>query len=601
MKLSCLSVFVVLLYPSPCSSFTTNSCSNLCRALHKATTILNLNVASTINFITSDNGSFNAKEFFTDVSKSSGLVCRRETASGIKKAPLKRKRRFTAFGVESFSDFEKIYEKIDDKMFRFGGFYIILLVNGEILEVQKMFELLWQLQIYNVNVMFEDENGEVLVKTFMPFSTGKCGDTTPVLTNKFKDGKFRNSGDFFPKKLKNLHQCPIRIAITNDNEPYTIEEFLPNGTRLLSGRDIEVSQALAKSLNFKVDFSFVGPVGFFLTNGSSQGALKSIMDNESDLSVTNWWLKENRINFLDFSLSYGSTQIVFIVPPGRQLTAVEKLFFPFKLTTWIFILLVLVVGFLVICVVKFQSTAIKNFVYGTGVKAPVLNLLGAFIGGTQKKLPGRNFARFLLMMFLIYSLVIRSIYQGSFYKLLNSNQHLKEVQTISEMIEKNFEFYVYEGHEDLFQSTKEIARRMINKTATEWKPTRLRVINGLEESSAFEFTTLTALYWNEQNDADNQMKICREIFVTVPEVIYTKKNFFLLDEINEALNQLVESGLIEFWTFQSNRSLKETTIPKVLSFSQVRGAFGVLFVGSIISLITFAGEVSLKALLVSRH
>jgi hypothetical protein len=160
---------------------------------------------------------------------------------------------------------------------------------------------------------------------------------------------------------------------------------------------------------------------------------------------------------------------------------------------------------------------------------------------------------------------------------------------------------VYEGHEDLFQSTKEIARRMINKTATEWKPTRLRVINGLEESSAFEFTTLTALYWNEQNDADNQMKICREIFVTVPEVIYTKKNFFLLDEINEALNQLVESGLIEFWTFQSNRSLKETTIPKVLSFSQVRGAFGVLFVGSIISLITFAGEVSLKALLVSRH
>jgi hypothetical protein len=98
-------------------------------------------------------------------------------------------------------------------------------------------------------------------------------------------------------------------------------------------------------------------------------------------------------------------------------------------------------------------------VFGTGVRTPCLNLFIAFIGGAQKKLPGRNFARFLLMIFLMYSLVIRTLYQASFYELLRSNKRHEEVQSIDEMIEKDFKFYVGIGNEDFLQKTEAIKNR----------------------------------------------------------------------------------------------------------------------------------------------
>jgi hypothetical protein len=91
----------------------------------------------------------------------------------------------------------------DDDKFRTTGLYVIAMIGKEIKEI---FSLLWQLQIFNVNAMFENENGEILVKTFLPFSRGNCNNTKPILINRFKDGKFENGiENFFPEKMKNLH------------------------------------------------------------------------------------------------------------------------------------------------------------------------------------------------------------------------------------------------------------------------------------------------------------------------------------------------------------------------------------------------------------
>jgi hypothetical protein len=570
-------------------SFEQQNLSNLCEALDDITKVLNFNGASTISFITSDSpNSFKAKKFFSEVLKSAKFAYRRETASGIKKA-LSQKRTYTVLAICNFEEFVEILSKMSSKVFNLSGFYLILLINGEIPEVQEMFELLWQLQIYNVNVMFEDENGEVLVKTFMPFSPGKCGNTTPVLINKFKDGKFQNSDELFPKKLKNLHNCPIRVAVTNNNPPYVIETFSAEGTRLLSGRDFEVLQVLSKSLNFKVDYSYIGPVISYSRNKTEIGPFTSILDNRTDMTISNWWLKVGRLEVFATSNSYASDQIVFIVPPGKKFTALEKLVFPFKLATWFLILLVFVIGTSVIVIMKFQSKAVRDFVLGTGIQVPMMNMIGGFLGLSLRKLPGRNFARFLLMMFLMYSLVIRTVYQGSFYRLMKSNAKHREVQTINEMIKKDFKFCVHVGNEDLYQST-EISKKIFNKTVPEMRQIRPRVNNGSEEGSVYESTMLGAFYHNDQNDASNQRHICKEVFVTVPEVIYAKKDFFLITEINEKLNQLVSSGLIKFWTFRSTKTKKPKPPRKVLSLSQLQGSFGILIAGAVFSSISFLCE-----------
>ena len=435
--------------------------SNLCDALRVSILRVNFQGALTANFISVENStSFITKDFIQEFlmeASEKNFTYRHENPHGLKNLSNHRKS-LSIFVVENFQEFRKIYKNISREVFKFYRFFFIVLVNGEIPEIQKIFESLWTIQIFNVNLMFEDQNGEVLVKTFAPFTPESCNDTSPVQSNSFKNGKFiKNS--IFLKKLRNLHNCPIRVAVANNSEPYVIERLTPNGTRLMSGREISLITTLAETLNFKIVYSYIGDEGYFYPNKTSIGVLKSIADNKTDLALSNLWLKMNRMKSFGASFSYSSDQIVFVIPLGKKFTALQTLIYPFKRTFWGLILLFYFIGVLVIFFVKRKSKTVQNFIFGSGVRNPFMNMFTAFLGGNQKKLPKRNFARYLLMMFLIYSLVIRTLYQGSFFKLLTSNKRNKEVQTINEMIEKDFKFYVYEGNEDIYHAFKEVEER----------------------------------------------------------------------------------------------------------------------------------------------
>jgi hypothetical protein len=163
--------------------------------------------------------------------------------------------------------------------------------------------------------------------------------------------------------------------------------------------------------------------------------------------------------FFEASTSYHSDQVIFIIPSGKNFTTLEKLIYPFELITWIAIGLCYLTGTFVIFIIKRQKKVIQGFVFGENVKNPHFNMLIGFIGGSQKISPKNDFARFLLMMLLIYSLVIRSAYQGSYFKLMQSEEKHKEVQSIDEMIEKDFKFYLTLTMADVFQEDERIKNR----------------------------------------------------------------------------------------------------------------------------------------------
>lgn len=372
-----------------------------------------------------------------------------------------RFKRYNVFIIKDYQEFLRIYLKTSPDVFRFNGYYLVTLVNGKIPEVGEIFDLLWKIHIYNVIVIFEVKNGSVLVETFMPFQATNCSDTSPVLVNEFKDGSFiKGLKNLFPEKMKNLHKCQIRLSIANDQKPFVVVEKLwPNGTHKANGQCITLIETLSERLNFKINYTFVGPAGYIIENGSASGAFKALLDGVADMSITNWWLNPVRSKFFDSSTSYASGSIHFIIPPGKDLSAFDKLIFPFKTSVWILILLCFVVGFLVIFITRRQTKVVQNFVFGNDVKNHYLNLFIGFIGGAQTVLPRRNFARFLLMSFLLYSLVIRNLYQASYYKFSQSNKHHKKVQSVEEMANKDFKFYVYEGIAEIFSSTEVVKNR----------------------------------------------------------------------------------------------------------------------------------------------
>lgn len=130
-----------------------------------------------------------------------------------------------------------------------------------------------------------------------------------------------------------------------------------------------------------------------------------------------------------------------MIPPGEPITPLEKLLLPFSRTVWIWIAITITIGVSIIRVVKFLPRKVQNFVFGSNVATPSINLLIAIMGGSQTVLPRRNFARFLLMLMLIWSLTMRSCYQGQLYKHLQSDKRKPEIKTIEEMIERNFTLY----------------------------------------------------------------------------------------------------------------------------------------------------------------
>lgn len=242
---------------------------------------------------------------------------RHETSENLR---AKRFRRSSIILIQKFEDFVEISMRISPDFFKFNGFFVIVLIDGKIDGFEEIFKLLWSKQIFNVIVMFEIDFNSTSVMTFMPFSNGTCSNTTPIQINEFRDGSFEtNNVDMFPEKMRDLNKCQVRVSVSNSTEPFIFAKMLPNGTRTFSGRDISLITALAESLNFKLNYSYVGELGYLHENGSASGPFKALLlDGDADISVNNWFIKGARLKFFDLTSSYISDSMVFLVPEGKN-------------------------------------------------------------------------------------------------------------------------------------------------------------------------------------------------------------------------------------------------------------------------------------------
>lgn len=509
--------------------------------------------------------------------------------------PLKRKhrKRSVMILIEKFSDFEKIYIQMATEILN-GHCIIVCLGSLTISELEKIFFNLWKNQVYNVVTVIRG-NQELKLYTFMPFHKNSCGNTSPVLVNLYRGGKFLNeTRKLFPEKMKNLYGCPIRVSTSNDSVPFVSVTYFPNGTKSLKGSEITNLEALAENLNFKLDYTGIGGEAFMAIDGTlKNGSLKYLHDDLADISAAQWWLSFTRLQYFDSTISYYSESAVFSIPPGHELTSVEKLVYPFSLTVWILIVSVFLVGFLVIRVVSKKDESIQALVFGEGVQHPLLNLFNSFIGGAQTKLPQNSFGRQLLMIFLLYSLVIRTLYLGSFVQLLNLSVRHQEVQSIDEMIDQKFTFYFEEGlsqfmnlPEAMVKLSEFVSYEKLVDVETRQRTEYLKGATG----RSYEKT----LFLNKMNPKDQQIKMCKEAFFMNPIVIYTRKNFFLLTALNKKISIFLSAGLIDYWHFRDfnfhDNAEQATNYPRKLTIENLEGSFLMLGLGYGISSFVFIIE-----------
>lgn len=218
-------------------------------------------------------------------------------------------------------------------------------------------------------------------------------------------------------------------------------------------------RALAKSLNFFLNITHTGPYGSFSDNGIATGCFEELQRGRTDLIVADFWLKSNRLKFFDATTPYVNEQMIFVVSPAREISTFQRLYRPFSTVTWIMFFACIILACIVIFIVKRGSQNVQNFVFGDGVRDPYLNFCIATIGTTQPRLPRRNFARFILMLYILFSIIFRTLYAGSYYKQMQLSKKVQQVQSIEEMIEKNYQFYIFDHLMDLFDPTSRLMKR----------------------------------------------------------------------------------------------------------------------------------------------
>lgn len=171
--------------------------------------------------------------------------------------------------------------------------------------------------------------------------------------------------------------------------------------------------------------------------------------NSVDIAIHSLGLTQQKAKEFDHSMVYLTMPMVFVVPPGNFLGFFEKILKPFDLIVWILLLLIFSAAIVVMFLLDWKLQYFRPFFHEQGTGSSIMNFLAAILGLGQSNLPTRNSPRIVLLTFLIFCLILRNVYQGLLFDLMTSDGRHKEVQTIQELIDKEYTILMYEAAENL--------------------------------------------------------------------------------------------------------------------------------------------------------
>ena len=268
------------------------------------------------------------------------------------------------------------------------------------------------------------KNNKISLHMMTMYTEKMCRAEQLVEINQFSSLERKWKTDkFFMPRIENFYGCELRIEVDRYNGvqlPFVRVLKKADGTETAEGAIVDMFEALSTHLNFTATHF----------NGY-----------DYDVSVG----AEAQSYFL-FGTGHSSDPIytssdIIAVPPGELYTSWEKLFLPFDWPTWMSLGITFAIAFLVIrLIIVSKSTSLYGLVIGSNVSTPSLNVIAIFMGIGQILLPQRNVTRFLFMIFVLFSLIMRTAYQGKYFEFLTSDMRRKPIQTVEELKDNNFTF-----------------------------------------------------------------------------------------------------------------------------------------------------------------
>ncbi|XP_061397722.1 uncharacterized protein LOC133333421 [Musca vetustissima] len=508
--------------------------------------------------------------------------------------------------VDSTESLEYLYTNIIKYHLNVEGTYFIVLYtspspNHYYDELYSSLQLSLDSGISHANVLVYAGLNNILLFHDEPFSEFHCMANVPVVNNTFVSGRW-NHTKFYISKASNLHGCPL-VCATWEDMPYF--EVLPNTTMAsktrFKGLEGRMLNYLAERMNFTVAIRWMNDEEINRTLYDERGMLDELFSNGTDFVIGAFHDKPS--SFHDSftpSTNYFLSSFYFVVSARTEhYDPFVKLLLPFKTEIWFILIGMLVLGNAILYAITQVDRQIKYLVLGRRQQQPLYNMVIISLGGPIARDPKVPFSRFLLMVWLLASFVLRSIYQGLMYHFLRHDVHKSPPKTIEELRVQNYTVLMSEVVYNSIQHLK-----ALYDVAVILNDTEVESFSILNDPEKYGFSQKTAIltayeyygYLRFLNQSNNHFYLVPEILFTQQLSIYMKKNSMFLNRFNNYITSYTNEGLMHRWEksliFENTfRKLQADDQPEAMDLHQLYGALDLLGICLLGCICVLVGEI----------
>ncbi|KAI8124067.1 putative glutamate receptor [Lucilia cuprina] len=498
-------------------------------------------------------------------------------------------RKYNLIVVDSIESLRQLDPAYYTRNYDIQEYYMVYLMHGSRFAnlfsvLNQMFEYFWQNSIINVSLMTANKQFVVDVFTYFPFDNYLTCRMPWVEQINYYSGSWSQpiAMTIFPEKINNLENCPLDVAVWN-TPPYLSYLKSDEGVYKIDYFEAVLLKVLSEKLNFSLNLQEPPndeQRGKVLANGTITGAMKMLHDHSADLSLGSFRYTLERSTVLTAAVPYYQTHQIYAILTNMQLyTSLEILLYPFDKITWIILFLSLLFGLFIAFVIDHfydKCLVIQVAIGYPALKTPTTDIFRFLMGQSLIQIPETIFARFMIIFWHIYGLLLRTAYQSLLFQLLKLNVYHEPPKTLTDLI----------NQQCILVMTEEYFRTKFVFFVEYDKQDRC-----LAAVSSKDFLTYHII---------NEHK--RGLFYILPEKIfaqhitmYFSKHSFLINRFNQLFMNLRGIGLVDFWAHQSLDTdylqNKHKATFKSINLSDIEGILIIWSVLLLVAVVVFFLEV----------
>lgn len=465
-----------------------------------------------------------------------------------------------------------------------SAFFVII---SRIDDLEKLYRIYWEFGVFNATTLVKNGSSGVwrLIHSSKFFKGSECGKHVIL-----EEVSSYETYEAIVSRKNFYHGCTVKVSNSRDFLPYPINNST-DGKSL--GLWVKPYKTVFDHLNLMTDHDCLNislqiawlsndrHMFFYLSSGYSDMYAAAGTRNDSwDNSV-----ECSHIFFIDPGF--------WVVPVPKQIPRVAIFFHAFNLYIW---LILLATTTFVSLIVYTMSVVARDPLFSK-FEIALKQTFSISLSMTSHIWPKSFSVSFILIMYVVYSLHITSMYQGRISSILTKPLYEKGISSLEELIDSGLPFICNEFnlrqmvvHDD-YRISKIFASRAVLRNVS--GVGRLMEILRYQNGST---TTLRTLYDFIGGPMTKLKVFPMQGFAPLRFNYVLKAGLGFFDDFNDALLRLIEGGF--YWKWLSEGKIypveSDDGSKIVLTLQHLQGAFVIYFIGLVTASFVFCIEVILK-------